>query len=203
MILGKWNKSVILTYIGMISAVAGIVFAFTCERINLAMSCLMISGVCDLFDGMVARMCRRTEEEKAFGIELDSLVDVISFIALPVAIALKAGLTEWWYIALFAFFAVSGIARLAYFNVVDADSTGPVKYYTGLPVTYTALILPLVYLIRLVADDVIFKILFASAYLLISVFGILKIKVIKPKGVWYGLFGLLAIGLLVVYLAVI
>ena len=75
MIIGKWNKSVILTYFGMISALAGIFLAFTQENINYPMACLMAAGVCDLFDGTVARMCKRTEEEKAFGIELDSLIN--------------------------------------------------------------------------------------------------------------------------------
>jgi len=201
--IGKWNRSVILTYIGMISAVLGIYLAFVCEDLKYAVCCLMISGVCDLFDGMVARRCKRTEEEKAFGIELDSLVDVISFIALPVVIGLKAGVTNWWYVPEYAVFAISGIARLAYFNAVDADSTGPVKYYTGLPVTYTALILPLAYLLRRFVDDGIFRPLFACVFLAIGVFGLLKIKVIKPKGIAYVFFGLLAIVLLVLYLAVL
>lgn len=203
MFVGKWNKSVILTYAGMLSAVAGIVFAFTLDKINIPMICLMVSGICDLFDGMVARRCKRTEEEKKFGIELDSLVDVISFIALPLAIALRAGLTCRWYLLLFSFFAVSGIARLAYFNVIDADSSGPVKYYTGLPVTYTALILPLVYLVHLFVQGIVFDLVFAFAYLFIAVFGLLKVKVIKPRGVWYGIFGLLAIGLITLYIVVV
>ena len=203
MIIGKWNRSVILTYVGMISAVSGIILAFVADRINYSIACLMVSGVCDLFDGMVARRCKRTEEERAFGIELDSLVDVMSFIALPIVIGLKAGVSCWWYIPEYIIFAISGIARLAYFNVADADSTGPVNYYTGLPVTYTALIIPFVFLLRLVIDDGVFRPVFASVLMLIAIFGILKIKVIKPRGLWYGIFGILAIILLVVYLVVI
>jgi len=203
MIIGKWNKSVILTYIGMISAMTGIFLSFTQENINYPMACLMVAGVCDLFDGTVARMCNRTEEEKAFGIELDSLVDVVSFIALPVAIGLRAGLTSCWYLILFILFAVSGIARLGYFNVVDADISGPVKHYTGLPVTYTALILPVVYLLRLVVDGTVFELIYASAFAVIGLLGILKVKIIKPRGIAYIFFGLLAIGLLIVYLAVL
>ena len=104
---------------------------------------------------------------------------------------------------MFILFAVSGIARLAYFNVVDADSTGPVKYYTGLPVTYTALIIPVVYLLGLVTEGMLFELIFAAAYLVISILGILKVKVVKPKGIAYAFFGLLAIGLLILYLAVL
>ena len=85
MIVGKWNKSVILTYAGLILAVLGMFLALTQEKINYAFCCLMVAGICDLFDGMVARRCKRTEEEKKFGIELDSIVDTMSFIALPFA----------------------------------------------------------------------------------------------------------------------
>ena len=46
--------------------------------------CLVLSGICDAFDGIVARSKKdRTEEEKAFGIQLDSLCDVIAFGFFP------------------------------------------------------------------------------------------------------------------------
>ena len=63
MFIGKWNKSVILTYVGLMFAVAGIFLAFTTDKITYSYSCLMMAGICDLFDGMVARKCKRTEEE--------------------------------------------------------------------------------------------------------------------------------------------
>ena len=201
--VGKWNKSVILTYVGMVFAVLGMVLAFACSKINYSIACLMVAGVCDLFDGMVARRCKRTEEEKAFGIQLDSLVDVISFIALPICISVSIGFTQYWFIILYVVFAISGIARLAYFNVVDADSSGPVKYYTGLPVTYTALIIPVVYLLSFVTDPVLYSVVHLVAMLFISVFGLLKLKVIKPRGIAYGFFGVLAIVLLVLYLFIL
>lgn len=87
MVIGKWNKSVILTYIGLLISILGIYISFNIENgTKYAMTCLIIAGICDLFDGVVARKCERNEEEKNFGIQLDSLVDVIDFIALPTAI---------------------------------------------------------------------------------------------------------------------
>ena len=95
-IVGMWNPSVILTYVGMAFAVLGMGFAFQGEDVAHPMICLIIAGVCDLFDGAVARRCKRTEEEKAFGIELDSLVDVLSFIALPITIfPLPLSVKDW------------------------------------------------------------------------------------------------------------
>lgn len=203
MIIGKWNRSVIITYFGMISAVAGIVFAITLKNVNYAYACLMVAGVCDLFDGAVARRVKRNEEEKAFGVQLDSLVDVISFIALPIAVFVASGLNSLWFLPLFAVFAVSGIARLAYFNILTADSESPIKYYTGLPVTYSALIFPLVNLLRYVIDGIWFIVIYAAAIFVVSLLGVLRISVIKPKGIAYVFFAILAVGMLVLYLAVL
>lgn len=203
MIIGKWNRSVIITYFGMISAVAGIVFAITLKNVNYAYACLMVAGVCDLFDGAVARRVKRNEEEKAFGVQLDSLVDVISFIALPIAVFVASGLNSLWFLPLFAVFAVSGIARLAYFNILTADSEAPIKYYTGLPVTYSALIFPLINLLRYVIDGIWFIVIYAAAIFVVSLLGVLRISVIKPKGIAYVFFAILAVGMLVLYLAVL
>ena len=203
MFVGKWNKSVILTYIGMMSAVVGMFLAFKLEKINYAFCCLMISGVCDLFDGMVARRCKRTQEEKLFGIELDSLVDVISFIALPICIFIAMGLTHVWDIIIYLIFTLAGIARLAYFNIDTADSENAIKYYLGLPVTYVALIFPFVFLLSKVVPSNIFSIIFEVAILVVSLLELLKIKIPKPKGVWYAIFGVLAIAMLVLYIVVI
>ena len=203
MIVGKWNKSVILTYAGLLLAVLGIFLAFTAEKITYSFCCLMVAGICDLFDGMVARRCKRTEEEKMFGIELDSLVDVVSFIALPVCIFIALGFTSVWYLIIYLVYALFGVARLAYFNIATADSEKAVKYYIGLPVTYTALIFPLLYLLSAVFTDAVFVPVFTCGIVVVSVLEIVKIKVPKPKGIWYGIFGIMAIGMLVIYLAVL
>ncbi|MBR2523480.1 MAG: CDP-alcohol phosphatidyltransferase family protein [Clostridiales bacterium] len=203
MIIGKWNRSVILTYIGMVSAIFGIYFALGMQNINYAFCCLMLSGICDLFDGAVARKVKRTDEEKAFGVELDSLVDVISFIVLPIVLFCAIGFVSVYHFILYSFYAIAGIARLAYFNIDTADTQGPVKYYTGLPVTYVALIFPVIYLIRGFISGNIFAAIYPATMALIAVFEVIRIKVIKPRGIAYVFFGLLAIAMLVIYLFVL
>ena len=71
--IGKWNKSVILTYIGLSLSILGIALIALKVELKYAMICFIFAGVCDMFDGTIARRCKRTKEEKAFGIELDSL----------------------------------------------------------------------------------------------------------------------------------
>lgn len=204
MFIGKWNKSVILTYIGLIVSLFGIFICFNNENaINLSMSCLIIAGICDLFDGVIARKCKRTEEEKKFGIELDSLVDVVNFIALPVIIFFRLQLNTWYYFLIIILFCICGIARLAYFNISIEDSSKPVKYYMGLPVTYSAMIFPIFYLLKYILPLAIFNIIYAVLILFVAILNVINIKIIKPKGIAYLIFPLIAIGMLVLYLGVL
>ena len=92
MIIGKWNKSVILSYIGLFFGVFGIYFAIVENNIKIAFTCLILSGICDMFDGTIARKCKRTEEEKEFGIQLDSLSDLVCFGVLPALIGYSLGI---------------------------------------------------------------------------------------------------------------
>lgn len=204
MIIGKWNKSVILTYIGILISILGIYICFNIENsTKYAMACLIIAGVCDLFDGVIARKCKRTEEEKNFGIQLDSLCDVVNFIALPIAIILGLKMNMWYNIVIIGIFAICGIARLAYFNMSLENNNTPIKYYKGLPVTYTALILPVSYLLKYILPLNVFNHIYTTILLGIAILNILNIKIIKPKGMAYIFFLVLAIIMLILYMVVL
>jgi CDP-diacylglycerol--serine O-phosphatidyltransferase len=142
---GFWVK---LTYLSVISAVIGMFFALG-GNIGHAIICLMICGLCDMFDGPVARLAKRTESEKSYGIQIDSLADMVSFGVFPVIIGYAAGTDGIISKAIGAFYILTAIIRLAYFNVVEIElqsKNEKRKYYEGLPVTFVALIIPLVYL---------------------------------------------------------
>ena len=200
--IGIWNKSVILTYIGIGFAVLGMITAVAGADVRYAFACFMVAGVCDLFDGSVARRFKRTDEEKAFGIQLDSLADVIDFVALPIVIFSAMGMTHIYQIVLYFIYALCAVARLGYFNIHTADENGPIKYYTGLPVTYSALIFPVAYLLRYFISAGIFEIIYSVIILIVAALYIFKVKVIKPKGIAYVFFGILAIVMLVIYLVI-
>lgn len=191
--IGKYNKSVIVTYLGLCLSLVGMELVFM-ERMKYAMICMIFAGICDLFDGKIARMCKRDDEEKAFGIQIDSLVDVVSFLAFPAVVYLglfkdKSGIMHFIILP----YVLAGIIRLAWFNM-HAHLEGKMTYYEGLPVTYMALILPVFYLIYQMTGGM-FKIdLFAIIYLVVGLLYILPIPIKKPTGIWYGIFSLLAIG---------
>ena len=178
MFIGKYNKSVILTYLGIAFSVAGISLAFAAKA-KFAVICLIAAGICDLFDGTVARRCKRTQDEKRFGVQIDSLCDVVDFLVLPVAICIGSGFTAVWQTAIFIVYILAGITRLGYFNII-ADSDAPVKYYSGLPVTYSALIFSLLW----VVSNLFFK--SAAGFVLpiglavTALLFVLNIKIPKP-----------------------
>ena len=118
--IGFYNYTVILTYISLVSGVLGIKFAHG-GRVGLAVCCLVFSGICDMFDGAVARTKKdRTEDQKNFGIQLDSLCDVICFGVLPAIILYFLGLDAYIGSEMLIFYVLCAVIRLAFFNVLEA-----------------------------------------------------------------------------------
>ena len=183
--IGFYDYTVILTYMSLVSAVLGMVFAHK-GAFGAAMLCLFLSGFCDAFDGKVARTKKnRTDDEKAFGIQLDSLCDVVSFGAAPAFSLYCMGVDSPLGIAILCAYSVCAVIRLAFFNVQEAKrqqvESGTNKYYRGLPVTTSAMIFPGFYLLRPLLPG---KLFVTCLYILAAVTAflfILDFKVKKPK----------------------
>ena len=185
MFIGKWNKSVYLTYISLGFAILGIYLATALGKTHLALMCLMCCGICDMFDGKIARACKRNKEEIAFGIELDSLVDLVCFGVLPIVIYISLGFTEWYNVISFILLGVAGVARLAYFNVVTATKDGKaVKHYEGLPITMAAAVFPVFYLLSYVLSETAFFIFFSILIYVEAFLNMYKFKLKKPTSKW-------------------
>ncbi|MCR5823979.1 MAG: CDP-alcohol phosphatidyltransferase family protein [Lachnospiraceae bacterium] len=145
--LGYYNYTVILTYIGMLIGFTGIVYALE-QNTCAAVICLMAAGFCDMFDGAIASTRERTEQEKNFGIQIDSLSDLICFGILPAVTVYSMNLHNNLVLAVCAFYALCALIRLAYFNVDEQDrqktSNTCRELYYGMPVTLSALFFPIV-----------------------------------------------------------
>lgn len=192
--IGYYKLSVLLTYMSVVSACIGIYLALA-GKISYALICLIICGVCDAFDGKVARSCKRNKQEEAFGIQIDSLADTIAFVCFPVIIFYGLGFVNWYNIVIFALFLLAGIIRLGYFNVM-ADlkvSSGGVKYYSGLPVTSSAIIFPLVYLARNFVPFSEFGVIYTLTMFFVAILFVLNFKLKKPKTIWLYVFVIFAI----------
>lgn len=182
MIIGYYSKSVFITYLGVISGTIGMFLAFN-QKISYALICLVISGICDAFDGKVARKCKRSNNEKSFGIQIDSLADMVSFVFLPITIFYGLGLNNWYNLVIFALFTLGGVIRLGYFNVIadEKGKDGPVKYYSGLPVTSSAIIFPLVYILHSFVSTSEFAIIYTLTMLFTAILYVLNFKLKKPN----------------------
>ncbi len=180
--IGYYDYTVILTYLGFISGMFGIVMAGK-GNVFISILCLMFSGLCDMFDGKVARSKKnRKEEEKHFGIQLDSLSDLVCFGVLPSVIGYNLGMNCICVLPIILFYPLAALIRLAYFNVLEImrNADGPVKEYVGLPVTSSALIFPFIWIFKKMLKKS-FVILYGSVLLLVGILFISKIKVKKPQ----------------------
>ena len=183
-LIGFYDYTVILTYISVISAVLGMVCAHR-GSFGAAMLCLFLSGFCDAFDGTVARTKKnRTEDEKAFGIQLDSLCDVVSFGVAPAFTCYCMGVNTVPGLVILCVYVVCAVIRLAFFNVQEAKrqqvESGCNKYYRGLPVTSSAIILPAFYLLRSLLPGKVFPLALHGLCGLIAFLFVLDFRVKKP-----------------------
>ncbi len=99
---------------------------------------IILAGVFDSLDGMMARITRSSSQ---FGVELDSLADVVSFGAAPSFMIYQSYLHQWgnWGVLISSLPLIFGSIRLARFNVqlVGFDK----DYFRGLPIPAQAITL--------------------------------------------------------------
>jgi len=188
--IGYGNAANYITFLGLIFSLACCFFAIR-KNIPMSVTFLIASGICDLFDGFVARKIKRTDAEKSYGIHLDTVVDVICFGIAPVILVFSTTGASWYKLLIYVFYTTCAVTRLAYFNTTAMPDT-PVKYYRGLPVTSISLILPFVLLFHSIQVNLITLAIVGMLY-------ILNVKVPKARGIWYVLFPVMAVGLIVIW----
>lgn len=184
-LIGFYDYTVILTYLGLISSVFGMTQAIHGDY-KTAIFCLAFSGICDAFDGRIARTKKnRTEDEKAFGIQLDSLCDIVCFGIFPALICYLLGVRGTLGLLLVFFYCLCAVIRLAFFNVLEAkrqkEEGGANKAYRGLPVTSIAFILPLTFWLQFVIPELAFLILLHLVLAVVGFLFVLNFQLRKPS----------------------
>lgn len=182
--IGFYNWSVVMTYIGLFSSVLGITFILDGEHEAAAFICLLVSGVCDMFDGKIARaMKNRTPDEKVFGIQIDSLCDLVCFGVFPAVIGYHYGFNHGLGLISAYMIVQAAVIRLGYFNVTEEERqrvcSEPRKKYQGLPVTTVAMFLPLLYLGRNEVPEEAFPYVFQIVMIITSILFVLNVNVRK------------------------
>ena len=204
--IGIFDYTVWLTYLSLAFAAMGIVVSLQQSgHPYIGVFFLLLCGLCDAFDGKIARTKKnRTDFEKKYGIQIDSLSDLVAFGVLPACIgnamvrvcptiseiAVKYEehrlifTRETFLYVIMILYILAALIRLAYFNVTEEErqktESDVRKYYTGLPVTSAALIFPTVLLFQyLIPRDITliyFGVMFLTTFMFVS-----KIQIKKPE----------------------
>ncbi len=196
MFIGVYNLANFVTLMGLASAVAaifvaGIGGADNVTNIKIAVCLFLISGLCDMFDGRIARgKGGRTRKEKVFGIQIDTVCDMVSFGVTPAVIVYHCGFDKWWDMAVYILYAACAAIRLAYFNTQALEETPDLnmKAFTGVPVPFSCMVLPpLMILWQSTVPALAQNIIFDVVMLAVGIAFILNVK-IKKLNLVYSLF---------------
>ena len=159
--IGYYDYTIILTYISLLCSVFGITQAID-GRFRTAIVCLALSGLFDMLDGKVARTKKnRTADEKLFGVQIDSLCDVICFGIFPVILCYILGVRGVLGGIVIGYYSVCSVIRLGFFNVLETNrqmkEDGANKYYRGLPITFPITIIFRLYFMSFVISPFAFS----------------------------------------------
>ena len=114
MIIGYYNIANFITLTGMSSALCACYLAFM-GHYKAAIVVYMLAGLCDLFDGRVARATDNGDmKRRTFGVQIDTVSDVISFGVAPGVLAYAMGFRDVADVVIYIIFACLGAIRLAY-----------------------------------------------------------------------------------------
>jgi CDP-diacylglycerol---serine O-phosphatidyltransferase len=150
------------------------------DKFSLAAMAILLAGIFDVLDGKVARISGGSSK---FGVQYDSLADLVSFGIAPAVLAFSWALRPYgrfgWLAAFL--FVVCGALRLARFNV--QTTSGESKYFKGLPIPAAAATISLTILLYLrlietgwVKDIVILVMIYVLAFLMVSTVRYLSFK---------------------------
>ncbi len=202
--IGYNNLALPVTFAAVLSNIIGVGFALR-GRVGIGMVCLVIAGICDLFDGPIARRQKeRNVDQIRYGIELDSLADVVNFGFVPALLLYANGMREWYFVPLYLFFIAAGIVRLAYFNVLafhKAEEGKASTSFVGLPITSASGVLPVAWIISERMSSQGGNIFLSVIMLLSGLLFISSFKFPKIPKKYYWLVVLLAAGLIALIVA--
>lgn len=185
-----------ITLGGLFCAVLGVYFAAR-GVFSAAVIALLWATFFDWFDGPIARRTKgRTNELRALGGQLDSLVDIVSSGVGPALLLLSVGEFSPWFIPGAFALVAAGALRLSYFNVFGLESEST---YLGLPIDHNVIVLALVFLLEGQIGQTAFAIVLYAAIVTLAVLSVTPFRMPKVGGQWYYLFAAFVVSLTAVY----
>lgn len=167
---------------GLLSALLGIYFAIL-QNFPAAITGMIWAVLFDWGDGIIARNINgRTDKQKDFGGQLDSLIDMASFGVCPAVLLLSYGNFSPWFIpGAFVIVATSAI-RLSYFNVfglVDSST------YMGLALDNNVIIFSFIFMFEGFFNHTLFSVMIYVMFLALAAFNLAPVRTPKFTGRWF------------------
>ena len=181
---------------GLLAALLGLYFAIR-GVYPAAMTALLWAVVFDWSDGRIARrMTARTADQRAFGAQLDSLIDIVSFSVVPALLLLSLGRFSVWFVPGAFVVLATGVIRLSYFNVFGllGEST-----YRGLALDNNVIVVALLLVFEPLVGRGVFAIVLYVALMALAGLNVAPIETPKLGGRWYYAVILYALVLSVVF----
>lgn len=181
---------------GLLCAVLGIYFAVL-GNFPAAIIGMIWATLFDWGDGIIARRMKgRTDEFRAFGGQLDSLIDIVSFGILPALILLSYGEFSPLFLP-GAFLIIAACAiRLSYFNLFGLNDDSS---YIGMAVDNNGIILAFVFLFESVLNHTFFSVIIYIIVVAMAVLNVAPIRTPKFTGRWVYVLTAYVFGLTAIY----
>ena len=176
-----YDRANLLTLTGLVFGVLSISFGAQ-GLYAAAMTALLWALFCDWFDGPLARrMIDRTDDDRAFGAQLDSLADIVCSGVAPAMFLIFIGDLSPWFLPGAFMLVVAGAIRLAHFNVFSHDDGA----YNGLPIDSNIIIVTALFPFRELLGHVTFSWVLYVAVVTLAILNVAPFRMPKLVGGWY------------------
>ena len=172
----------ICSLLGLFSAVVAIHYAIL-GNFPAAIIGLIWTIFFDWSDGIIARRMKgRTDQHRAFGGQLDSIIDIVSFGVFPAIFLLSYGKFSPWFLpGAFLIVAVS-VIRLSYFNIFGLNDD---RTYVGLALDNNVIVLAFVFLFEGFFTHTIFSIILYALLMVFLVANLANVRTPTFAGKWF------------------
>ncbi len=186
----------VCSLVGLLCAVLGLYFAVL-KNFPAAIMGMIWAVLFDWGDGIIARKIKgRTDDQRAFGGQLDSLIDMVSFGICPAVFLLSYGnFSPWFLPGAFVIVATSAI-RLSYFNVFGLVDNST---YMGIALDNNVIIFAFIFLFEGFFNPTVFSVIIYVMFLGMAVFNMAPVRTPKFSGKWFYVLFVYTIVLTIIY----
>ena len=175
-----FDRANLVTLAGLLCGVSAIYFS-ALQEITAATIALLWALLCDWFDGPIARLTPdRTEVDRAFGAQLDSLADLVCAAVAPAAVLLSIGDFSPYFLPGAFILTLAGALRLAHFNLLDKGEA-----YYGLAIDTNIVVVTALLAFREPIGSAAFPLVLYAGVLVVAFLNVAPFRMPKPTRASY------------------